>query len=345
MAQTKKKGVRATSKNLKKKGSTKQKTPGTKATTGSTKGAKEIRQSDILDREITASKLDTHLNSRPHLDELKDQQIVPPDTGDVSSVFQSSQHQRQRQMQTDKVSKMLNKRPDKHSLQNQGVLKDGNTAPALQAAQVKLRQQLNADQVHRQLSNRPSPQDVINQGILPSDVSVMSPALVANAKALERNMVQDQVNQLLETRPNAQELITQHIVEADSTEVAPAIQAPMHQLQRHMLDDKISQHLKRRPSREDLLDQGVLVSKDDKEDNEEDVPVPQLSRRSRYAIALKATARLFKEGLVSEDEKYHLKTFILSDDHRVAAAIECFEFDRNGEEMLDTFLRIAKLPL
>ena len=80
-------------------------------------------------------------------------------------------------------------------------------------------------------------------------------------------------------------------------------------------------------------------------DDEEENHVSQLSRRSYYAIALKATARLFKEGLLSEDEKFHLKTLILSDDHRIAAAIECFEFDHNGEEMLDTFLRIAKLTL
>lgn len=143
MNQTKKKVTNSTSKTpTKKKGSAKKKTPSAKATTGSTNGAKKsctkegeyneihsfnrntpIVKNDTPDRATTASKLDTHLTSRPNLDELKDQQIVPPNSGHVSSVLQSTQHQLQRQMHTDKVSKMLNARPDMDNLKNQGVLK------------------------------------------------------------------------------------------------------------------------------------------------------------------------------------------------------------------------------
>ena len=69
-----------------------------------------------------------------------------------------------------------------------------------------------------------------------------------------------------------------------------------------------------------------------------------MTRRSRYTLALKATTRIAADNLITSQEKSRLKDLILSDDKRVVAAIECYELDRDVEEMLDTLFRLAKQP-
>ena len=64
--------------------------------------------------------------------------------------------------------------------------------------------------------------------------------------------------------------------------------------------------------------------------------------RSRYAMALKATARLSDAGKITPTEKGVLKELILDHDKRIFAAIEVFEIDQDASEMLDTMYRIAK---
>lgn len=68
-----------------------------------------------------------------------------------------------------------------------------------------------------------------------------------------------------------------------------------------------------------------------------------LSKRARYTLALKAVSRLAADALISQDEKARLKDRILSDNEKVVAAIECYEQDRDIEELLDTLFRVAKV--
>jgi hypothetical protein len=68
-----------------------------------------------------------------------------------------------------------------------------------------------------------------------------------------------------------------------------------------------------------------------------------LSRRARYTLALKAASRIAADNLISQEEKANLKDLILTDNEKVAAAIECYELDQDIEEMLDTLYRVAKL--
>ncbi len=59
----------------------------------------------------------------------------------------------------------------------------------------------------------------------------------------------------------------------------------------------------------------------------------RLSARARYAIALKATSRLFSDQTINDEEKALFKILILEDDTRILATIECYELNHDAEEV------------
>lgn len=122
------------------------------------------------------------------------------------------------------------------------------------------------------------------------------------------------------------------VVEND---VAPALQATKNELERQLKADTIAKHLRRRPSKEELIEEGVLqdASSDEEEPVPAEKPTSTLSKRSRYAIALKSASRLARDGLIDMNERGRLKDLILSDDGRITAAIECFELDNDAGEV------------
>ncbi len=76
--------------------------------------------------------------------------------------------------------------------------------------------------------------------------------------------------------------------------------------------------------------------------NEEEI-YSRSVQRTRYAIALKAAARLASSGQISHEEKGVLKELILDHDKRIFGAIEVYELDRDAAELLDSLYRVVKL--
>uniref|UniRef100_K3WB35 RPEL repeat protein n=1 Tax=Globisporangium ultimum (strain ATCC 200006 / CBS 805.95 / DAOM BR144) TaxID=431595 RepID=K3WB35_GLOUD len=294
-----------------------------------------------LEKSITSDKIDRHLVSRPDVEDLEKKHMI---NTNVAPQLQSVQKKLQRKMSADELAHRLDSRPDVQELRDQGIVHDDGVAPSLQATQEKLQRQLNADRVSHQLTKRPSITELTSQGVLDQTDTHVAPSLTATAKKLERNLVQNQVSHLLETRPEKDELVTHHILDADHEGgVAPILQGPKHQLERQLKADQVARHLRKRPSIGELEEKGII---EEGEIGDENTPVNKkftLSRRARYALALKAASRIAADNLITQDEKARLKDRILSDDEKVVAAIECYELDQDIEEMLDTLYRVAKM--
>jgi RPEL repeat len=121
---------------------------------------------------------------------------------------------------------LVQARPTKEELIEQGILKSDGVSSVLQSAQEALKHQLIEDELQRGLASRPEKENLIAQGILKSGAICfnyryfVSPALL---ESLKNQMTEDAVNRKLTNRPQKHELFEQNILKVDL--VAGSLQA------------------------------------------------------------------------------------------------------------------------
>mmetsp|Transcript_330 Transcript_330/g.343 ORF Transcript_330/g.343 Transcript_330/m.343 type:complete len:329 (+) Transcript_330:111-1097(+) len=196
--------------------------------------------------------------------------------------------------------------------------------------------------ISKLLENREKPERLSDTNILPK--ANVAARLQATAKGLESKLTQDTVKKKLEARPGLKDLEKIGLVKHNDS-VAPALHAVGTKLETSLIRNTLKRRLSGRSDPDELISKGIIKNVSDigtgNSNNSEEVVRSFATRRSRFAVALKAASHLQSDGWISQESKGKLKDLILIEDERVMAAVEVFEIDHDVEELLDTLNRIC----
>uniref|UniRef100_A0AAV1TFT8 Uncharacterized protein n=1 Tax=Peronospora matthiolae TaxID=2874970 RepID=A0AAV1TFT8_9STRA len=166
-----------------------------------------------LQHKMRTDELAHRLETRPDVQELRDQAIVHGSDG-VAPSLQAAQEKLQRQLNTEKVHQNLSKRPSVEELRSTGVLDtSADLAPRLTAAAKQLEKQLVQDHVSQLLEARPEKEELVLHHILPDQEVAVAPVLQGATQELARQLKADQVARQLRHRPAVTELETRGIID------------------------------------------------------------------------------------------------------------------------------------
>lgn len=295
---------------------------------------------DKLEKAMRRDSIAHELEHRPDISELEANNVVK--NVEVAPAIAATAVKLDRAMKVDEVTQRLESRPDMEDLVESGILNSGNVAGRIQGAAKKLEKAMTTDALAHSLERRPSLDDLKIAGIYKGGRG----ALASKANALEHAMTKDTVGRLLESRPDIDDLIDSGLMVTEA--VAPSIQNAQKSLAKNLTKASLNRELRHRPTPRELRMRHpsiFLPATNEYASYEPAAPVFDASRsalRTRYAIALKAVARLEATNQITSEVKGGLKELILSQDKRIMAAIEVYEKERDAEDMLDTLYRISR---
>lgn len=249
----------------------------------------------------------------------------------------------------------LERRPSLDELEQRGVIGEHELRPAeaplITHAKAVLEPQIIKNNLSGLIATRPEIEELERAGILPADSVNVDPSLQHTRHKLSSEMTKDTISKMLRDRPTVDELAEHGIIHAapeTGSVVAPAIQSVRDDLSRNMTRNNLARNLRQRPSLTDMEQQHWFAAALEEEEQGDSPGAPQyqrhrpLSKREKYALALKAAARLTEAQILDKRGRSLLKGLVLSDDKRVMGAVAAYEADMNLEKMMASLSMIVR---
>ncbi|KAJ6262305.1 hypothetical protein Dda_3112 [Drechslerella dactyloides] len=122
-----------------------------------------IDSSSTLSPSNPQPNLEARLAHRPDPKDLLDRNILH---GTGPATIQAQQDDLKHAMIVDNLKKGLATRPERHELEERGILPDSHVAPALLGHKKELEKSMLTDSLNTKLASRPEPEEVMAKGIL-----------------------------------------------------------------------------------------------------------------------------------------------------------------------------------